>query len=433
MERTMMGPRSLLRRLAVVVATVLAMTGLAAVAADADAHQVQEPIGVVAEGLNNPRHISVARNGRIWVAEAGYGGSTLVETPLGGNAGPQCVGTSGSISVIVRGEVRREVTGLPSVSQAVEGSCEGTGGFATGPQGLDVTTSDPTYSMGLGGISGPRDLLAAAVADAARFGTVENMERPLFENADLVAFEEANDPNMNGPDSNPYGVLRLPGGSTLVADAGGNSIVELDRQGNPSLFAVFAPRCVPWSLPFPNPIPEEFNPCGSSDYFPAEPVPTSVARTGNGDILVSNLGGFPFTQGSSLIYRIDGDHQGPAVCSTFALIPASGCEVFADGLTSVIDLEVAPDGKVYAVQLSDLGVGAFAGGAPGAFDGSVQILHRRTGATMGEITGLTVPGGIAIDGRKVFITNNSVFPGAGQILEARTLCTALGKAECLAG
>ena len=99
----------------------------------------------------------------------------------------------------------------------------------------------------------------------------------------------------------------------------------------------------------------------------------------------------------------------------------------------MVDLEIAPDGKVYAVQFSDLGVGALEGGAPGAFAGSVQILHRRTGATMGEITGLTLPGGIAIDGRKVYISNNSVFPGVGEIVEARTLCTALGKAECLAG
>ncbi len=420
-------------KLAMVVGLLLAMTGLAAVAADADPGNVQQPSGVVASGLDNPRHLAVARNGRIWVSEAGSGGSSLVDTPLGASGGPQCVGDSGAVSVIVRGEVRRMVTGLPSVAEAAAGACAGVGAFATGPHGLDVTTSDPTYSMGLGGVGDIRELLAAGEAAASHLGTVDNMERPRFMSADLVAFEDANDTDGNGADSNPYGVLRIPGGTTLVADAGANAILALDPEGSINPYAVLAPRCVPWGLPFPNPIPPAFNPCGTQDEFPADPVPTGVARAMNGDILVSTLGGFPFAPGFSLIYRIDGGHDGVAVCSTFAPVPASGCEVFADGLTSLVDLEVAPDGKVYAVQFSDAGVDALEAGAPGATAGSVQILHRRTGEVMGSIVGLTLPGGVAIDGRDVYVTNNSVFPGAGEIVEARTLCTALGKAACLAG
>ncbi|MEM9564535.1 MAG: ScyD/ScyE family protein [Actinomycetota bacterium] len=421
------------RKLAIVAGLLLATTGLSAVGVEADTGGVQEPSGIVASGLDNPRHLEVARNGRIWVSEAGSGGSTLVDTALGGSPGPICVGDSGAVSVIVRGEVRRVVTGLASASDAVDGSCDGTGAFATGPHGLDVTTSDPTYSTGLGGVGAIRDLLAAGDPVASHFGTVDNMERPQFQLADLVAFEDANDTDGSGADSNPYGVLRIPGGTTLVADAGANAILAIDATGGISPHAVFAPRCVPWNLPFPNPVPPVFNPCGTQDEFPADPVPTGVARAMNGDILVSTLGGFPFAAGFSLIYRIDADHDGVAVCSTFAPVPASGCEVFADGLTSLVDLEVAPDGKVYAVQFADAGVGALESGAPGATAGSVQILHRRTGEVMGSIVGLTLPGGVAIDGRDVYITNNSVFPGAGEIVEARTLCTTLGKAACLAG
>lgn len=84
--------RSLARRLAVTMATVLAMTGLVAVAADADAHHVQEPTGVVASGLNNPRHLSVARNGRVWVSEAGAGGRRWSTSRSGPAAVPSASG-----------------------------------------------------------------------------------------------------------------------------------------------------------------------------------------------------------------------------------------------------------------------------------------------------------------------------------------------------
>ncbi len=425
-----MGTRTM-KQLVALVSAGFAIMAVTAVGAGADEHRTQEPVRLIATGLDNPRHLAVNQSGRIYVAEAGRGGSTLVDTPLGPGPGPQCVGTTGAISKLVGGVAVPVIDGLPSVSETVGGSCDapGNGGFATGPHGVDVSRDNVTYSIGLGGNSGPRSVLAAAVPEASHFGTVNS---PVWRmpSMDVVAFEEAVNPDTQILDSNPYGVYRNTWRSTLVTDSGGNTLLNVHRNKPTAVLAVFAPRCVPWTLPFPNPIPPDQNPCGDQSLFPAEAVPTAVATAANGDHLVTTLGGFPFAPGYSRVWRVPSNHDGPAICSTFPGVPNVGCEVFADGLTALVDIDVAPDGKVYVVQFADGHVGALDPSAPETLAGSVQILHRRTGETMGSIVGLTLPGGIAIDYRDVFISNNSVFPGAGEVVGAKTLCTAQFKTIC---
>ena len=421
------------------IAAVLAATGLLVAmlgsAANAETSEgaaprgeplVQEGGEVVASGLDNPRHVAVDRRGRVWVAEAGRGGPVLVDIPLGASDGPQCVGTTGALSVITpQGQQVRAITGLPSVAESVDGSCDdpGVGFFSTGPHGIDLSGSRLVGTGGLGGTPDDRVVLAAAVEEAGFLGSVGGLP-PTAPPFDLAQFEVDVDANGDGADSNPYGVLARPqDGTVVVADSGANTVTEIDRDGQADVVAVFAPRCVPWLLPFPNPIPPEFNPCGTQDEFPAQAVPTGVAEAADGDLLVSTLGGFPFTPGFSQIYKIDADHEGTASCSSFAFVPADGCEVFADGLTSVVDVATGDDGTVYAVELSRDGVGALEGGAPGSDIGSVQILHGGTGAVIGSIEGLTLPGGVAVDGDRVYVSTMSVFVGAGEVIEARAVCS----------
>jgi hypothetical protein len=130
------------------------------------------------------------------------------------------------------------------------------------------------------------------------------------------------------------------------------------------------------------------------------------------------LGGFPFVPGEAVVYKIDRKHDGTAVCSTFALVPASGCEVFADGLTALVGIDVGRKGHVYVVQFADGGI--LGSMDPGGDVGSVQVLNR-DGDTIGSIDGLTLPGGVATRGNRVVITNKSVFPGAGEVVQARQL------------
>ncbi len=391
---------------AVAAALITLSVLLVAAPADADDH-----LEIIAEDLDNPRGVAV-KGGRIYVAQAGRGGDQLVAVPQGGGPGPVCVGATGSIAEIVGGVAVPQVV-LPSVTDAVDGSCTGPGtGFAaTGPHGIDVQGRQFHYTIGLGGTPATRAALAAAEPTAESFGLlVDQRNRRLFER-DLAGFEDATDPNGDGSDSNPYGLLRGPSGSAVVVDAGANALLEVRRSGTVNVIATFAPRCVPW--PFgPNPIPPAFNPCGDPTLFPSDAVPTDVAIHEDGDYLVSMLGGFPFTPGAARVFKIDRDHGSTASCSTFPAVPAAGCEVFADGLTALVGIDVANDGNVYVVQVSDAGILALSPVAPG----SVQVLDPDTGDVVGSIDGLTAPGGIDIHKGEAYITNRSISPGDGQLL-----------------
>jgi hypothetical protein len=395
-----------------VVLTVVLLTMAATLLgtpASADGH-----LTVVADGLDNPRGIDVGPAGRLYVAEAGRGGDTLVQTPLGPTDGPICVGLTGSITELHRGE-QRSLISLPSLSEAVEGSCAGTGVAAAGPHDVALGgVGQLSIVIGLGGDPATRDTIADAFPAASLFSTAHrilpNGRNQLL--GDLAAFEAANNPDGNVPDTNPYGIA-IDGGSRLVADAGGNSLIRLAANGRSSVVAVFAPQCIPWTAPFPNPIP---NVCGGPESFPAESVPTDVVVGPDGAYYVSELTGFPFTPEMSRVWRVDPGRSTPATCSTFAFVPNDGCEVYASGLTSVVDLGFASDGTLYAVQFADAGV--LGAEVFGDFDGSVQAIPPGGGVPSPAVTGLTVPGGIAVDGDHLYITNNSIFPGSGQVVRA---------------
>ena len=402
------------------MAVLLGTAGIVAsspAGADGVPHDGGGGLEVVASGLDNPRGIAVDHRGRVFVAEAGRGGPILVDTPVGDSPGPVCVGDTGAITRIAKGHVRQVVSGLPSVADAVDGSCDGpeVGSAAGGPQGVDLLHGNrPSYSIGLGGTPGIRDVITAALPSGAGLGTVQNPRWGATARADLADFEALVDPDGEGADSNPYGVVSVRNGMTVAADAGGNSLIRMRRNGTIDVLAVFAPRCVPFALG-PNPIPPQFNPCGDQALFPAQAVPTDVVVDADDNYLVTTLGGFPFAPGESIVYKVDRRHRGAATCSTFPLVPASGCEVFADGLTALVGIDVGHEGSVYVVQMADNGLLAAFGGD---FVGSVQVLDGHTGDVVRSITGLSVPGGVAVDGDRVYITNFSILPGAGEVVVA---------------
>jgi len=106
---------------------------------------------------------------------------------------------------------------------------------------------------------------------------------------------------------------------------------------------------------------------------------------------------------------------GTAVCSTFAPVPAEGCEVFADGLTALVGIDVDRHGSVHVVQMADNGLLAAFGGDDA---GSVQVLDGRTGKVTRSITGLDAPGGVAVHHKHIYITNCGVTPGGGEVVVA---------------
>lgn len=404
---------------AAVVAAILGLTVLSPVAVSGDNHQ-NGGLSLVADGLDNPRGLHVDNRGRVVVAEAGRGGETLVEASISGGPGPVCVGMTGKLTRINRSGGKFVIETLPSAADAIDGSCEVVGNDAVGPQGVTARGSGRqiAYTVGLGGNLTDRAAAEALIDGTDAFGTLMYVNRPQMNTADLAAFEETADPDGQGADSNPYGAMRMGANNTLVADAGGNTLIKTNRFGVDEVVAVFPVLCMPW--PFgENPVPIEVNPCADEALFPAQAVPTDVARHRSGDYLVSVLGGFPFQAGYSVVFRIDRRHEGTAVCAVAALVESEGCRVFADGLTSLVGIDTDRRGHVYVAQYSDGGV--FAGGE---VPGSIRVLNGGSGEEIGAIEGIPTPGGVAIrrGANQVFITSNSILAGEGQLLRAPTIC-----------
>src|SRR5215469_7932025 len=90
----------------------LAALGLAAApAAGAQTRGSHETFRVVADHLSNPRGLSPAPHGGLYLAEAGHAGKTCFG---GGHAGTTCIGLTGSFDLVTKHGVKRLVTGLIS-------------------------------------------------------------------------------------------------------------------------------------------------------------------------------------------------------------------------------------------------------------------------------------------------------------------------------
>lgn len=169
--------------------------------------------------------------------------------------------------------------------------------------------------------------------------------------ADIAAYQQTDpDPfdlaDAEGPtESNPFGVAPLPDGSVLVSDAAANDLLRVYPNGQIVTVARLKPRLVPWpaGLPIPGP------PVGTM--VPSEDVATSVTVGADGYYYVGELRGVPATPGYSQVWRIAPDSVN-ALCDPAA--PNVGaCRRYADGFTSIVDLEAGPDGSIYVVQVAN--------------------------------------------------------------------------------
>jgi hypothetical protein len=157
-------------------------------------------------------------------------------------------------------------------------------------------------------------------------------------------------------------------------------------------------------LPFPAP-PE----------LPAESVPTSVAIGPDGFAYVGELKGFPFTPGSSRIWRVDPFARN-VTCDPAAT--SGPCTVFMDGFTSITGLDFGPDGSLYVVSIVKNGVFGFIGGG----GDTAGALWKVSGGTTTELVPgqLTLPGDVAVARNgTIYVTNKSVFSGGGEVVAIR--------------
>jgi hypothetical protein len=335
-------------------------------------------VDVIATGLNNPRGIGFAPNGTLYVAEAGSGGNGgCLPSPEGGDA---CYGETGALTRVdptgARGPVR-VIGGLPSMA--------GPAGFgAIGPHDVSFLGGGNAHlTIGFGADGplrsglGPKSSLLGSVLEVGTNGHWKKV-------ADLAGFETANNPVVGGADSDPFGALTLPS-RTVIADAGGNDLVEIRANGTLRVLATFPPTPVD-APPFLG------LPPGTK--FPMEAVPTTVVRGPDGALYVGQLTGFPFVIGAANVYRVPAHGGTP--------------QIFASGFTNIIDIAFDAAGTLYVLQIGNgLGAGGLPLAPPGQLvrvnpDGSQTVIYDQ----------LFYPGGLAIgDDGAAYVTNFGIVPG----------------------
>ena len=338
---------------------------------------------VVAEGLNNPRGIGIGPDGALYVAESGKGGAgPCIAGPEGDQA---CFGRSGSVTRITRHSQQRVLTGLPSTA-APDGTA------AAGP--VDLGFSGWTGYLLIGNPGGGAATRKALGPGAGRFGKLLKVDlHGIRSVADFPRFEDANnpdggDPAEGGVDSNPNGLL-VRHGARYVTDAGGNDLLKVDHKGRISVVAVFPTQLSP-------------NP-GIPDLPPeleTQAVPTSVVKGPDGAFYVGQLTGFPFPVGGANVWRV---------------VPGHDPEVFKGGFTNIIDIAFDRRGRLYVLEIATGGLlNAPADELP---VGRLVRVNRDGSTTTLASEGLNAPGGFVLGHHTAYTTNNSILPGAGQVVK----------------
>lgn len=345
------------------------------------------------------------------------------------------------IAAAPNGNILVAETVFPAVPEGVGGTMSTIKEIRrTGPGGVrdvtDMTTLPGSPVNGLAMIgarsffatSGGKDTaLAAGVwhvtpGGQSLIGDVEAFETTVDPDANegpqwkVTACEES-PPFSAGPQSNPYHLERLRGGTALVADAAGNSLLEANMNGRLDWVAVFTPPTetgqssddpADWMvlLSFP----------GLDCYV--QPVPTAVAIGPDGGYYVGELtgvtpedigvGSSP-TTGLSRVWRIEPGARN-VTC------PSADCLQVLGGFTSIIDVAFGPDGMLYVVEYDEanwfaatvLGLGS---------GGTINACDVGTGGCSIVESGLTLPSAITFDkwGNLWLLENNLAVPTVRQV------------------
>jgi hypothetical protein len=237
----------------------------------------------------------------------------------------------------------------------------------------------------------------------------------------LRAFAENNpDPyNQEGEatESNPFGLAVTDAGRAVVTDAAANTLLRVSREGKVRVLARFAPSEVSTDhIP-----PAEQPPGGLPPTIVAEAVPTGVAVTRGGDVLVGELRGYPFRPGTSRIWKVKSDVKN-AVCSTNPDIELRRCESRAKGLTGIAAVAQISGGGVLALEYAKDGVLAFESGCFGPAGCPPAALIRIKNGSKTDVSGgtLSAPGSIVpFEGRTYFATDALFTPGGGRLVRIR--------------
>jgi hypothetical protein len=335
------------------IVTITALLGGAPAGSDAADAALDVTVTTAMTGLHNPRGITFAPDGTLYVAEAGCGGATT--NALGqecaaaapdaacaprptGEPGVVCVGLTGSISRRPPGGPQQRVAaGFPSVAVGRAGVS------ALGPHDVSGKQTPSKYHLStVIGLRADPTLRAATDRGAVWaqvgpwFAQLAELRPDLLSEgagvatfkpdwliADLGTYEATQDPGGGGLDTNPYGLLTLRDAS-LVVDAGANALLRVGEDGAIATLAVFPSRAQGRSR---------------------DAVPTAVAAGPDGVYYVGELTGFPAVAKLANIYRVL-----PGEPLLQACVTAADC---LTGFTWIIDLAFDPAGNLYVLQYAD--------------------------------------------------------------------------------
>ena len=230
---------------------------------------------------------------------------------------------------------------------------------------------------------------------------------------DIHAYQAADPDPYNNPvedpaESNPFGLAALKTNEVLIADAAGNDIIRVNKDGTAVTVARFTRESIKTDKVGDPTLPPRLD---------AEAVPTSIAIGRDGWAYVGQLMGFPGRPKSAHIWRINPYRQ-DAVCT--AGHPNGKCKVWKSGFTSIIDLAFNPkNGTLYVYEIAKQGWLAFEGAIPnGPFPPAVLLEvkgHHTRELARGK---LSQPGGVAVarDGT-IFVTDGMF--GNGRLIRLR--------------
>lgn len=354
------------------------------VAAPAYAAPPPAELSVVARGLTNVRGVIVDRHGTLYVAEAGRGGAgPCIPTSFGPVL---CFGTTGAVTEVRRGVQRRVLSGLPSLrGQAAEGEPAS----SYGPHDVALNANgELLVALGYGTDPVYRPQLGAA---GAALGTVikAGPHRRWSVVADLAAHEQAQNPDGQQLESQPYG-LAADGCGFAVADAAANDAVRVDERGHLSTLAALPSR--PYEAP-----PEWGLPPGTT--VPVQAVPVAITRGPDGAFYVGELTGSFFPEGAARVWRV---------------VPGQPATVHATGFTTIIDVTFDRRGRLVVLEMTKRGLDS------GDLTGALTRVEPDGRHTELAGAGLVAPTSVAVGpGGEFYVANQGLSETGGEVVRLR--------------
>ena len=361
-------------------------------------------VTTVATGLNNPRGLAFGPGGILYVGEAGLG--------AGNGAGGVGLGLGFTGSV---GEIRNVSSAQPTFNRISTGlASSADAGGVVGPDGVSPLGNGNIHILMAESTSGiTADHPDAAPALLNEFGKLlkSSQSGQWKVVADVGDFDyQWADQNKSAPwapagqfpDANPYAVLSVPG-HQYIADAGSNTIDEVDQNGSVRIIA-FVPN--PKVQLGPNLVPV------------SDSVPTCVAQGPDGFLYTGTLAfGAYFASGhtaQSKVYRIN-----PALSNAIltdadvwasGFFPITGCgfgsgafyatEYFTSSPAApgaLVKIALNADGSAGARTTMGGGQLKFPNGFAAGADGSVYVSNHSTSAGVAQSPGAPVGEVVRVD------------------------------------